>query len=163
MVTNLQNFSFWTVVQIHEIIVYMLDFTLAEAQLFRLLAGFFGKERVVPRMSVLAACGGELPAELPQLGIDSGQWARSNTCLFTIVDEDDNPKLVVEFFSGFADSVDVTEVEHQRYLMPILEAAGVLYITFSDDEFAEITDPRSSLDFFSLLQAKVGDELSYRS
>jgi hypothetical protein len=135
----------------------MIDFTLQEAQFYRVLVDFFGHDRVVPKMRVLAICGGTLP----QVAV-SGQpelelWANENKCLFTIVNEQDLPRLVIEFFSGFEESVEIQDVEHQRYLPRLLKAAGVQYVTFSLAEFSELLDPHSSLDFVTLLKAKVDD------
>ena len=132
----------------------MIALNLPEAQLFRLAGAFFGKDRIVMRMSVLAVCGGTLPAQLGDLGLNAEQWAKQNTCLLTVVDHDDNPRMVIEFFSGFEKCVDLKEAEHQRYLRPILQAAGVTYLTISDVEFDEILNPSGKLDFFHLLRAK---------
>lgn len=134
----------------------MIDFTLAEAQLFRLLAGFFGRDQVIPRMSAMAVCGGELPAGFEVEGTDMAVWARSNQCLFTIVDRDEQPKMVVEFFFGFDKSIEFSEAEHQRFLKPLLEAARIMYITISENEFAEMTSPSGNLDFYHWLKFKVG-------
>lgn len=131
---------------------------MTEAQLFRLLAGFFGRDQVMFRMSVLSICGGELPGKV-DLGttrkdFDLKSWARSSTCLFTIIDPECNPRMVVEFFAGFERSVDATEVEHERYLKPILQAAKIPYVTISGEEFEELLDPNSSLDFCTFLEHK---------
>lgn len=139
----------------------MIGITHSEAQLFRLLAQFFGRDRVVPHMSVLAVCGGELPESIftithPLNANGSlGLWAEDNKCLFTIVDDDDNPKMVVEFFSDFDDVIDPQEEEHHRLIEPILRMAGVRYITITAQEFSEMLDPRCNLDIFTLLKAKV--------
>lgn len=133
----------------------MVFIELHEAQLFNLLASFFGRERVVPHMSVWSVCGGALPEGLRRPSEDLAVWAKSNKCLFTIIDGDDNPKMVVEFFSGFEKAIDATEEAHQRILPPLLAAAGIRYITISDEEFSELLDPRGSLDLFSLLEEKV--------
>lgn len=145
----------------------MIDLSPEEAILMRLLAGFFGQDRVILRMSVLAVCGGELPANIVAIldgrgagGLKVDQWAAENKCLFTIVDDDDNPRMVVEFFSGYQQAIDVVEFEHQTYLAPILEAAGIKYVTMTNHEFSEIVDPQASLDFFSFLNAKVNEQLS---
>ncbi len=72
-------------------------FDLPEAQFFRLLCRLFGPEQVIPRMSVYTVCGGRLPGAVE--GLEGGQiqcWAKSNQCLFTILDQDDNPKVVIE-------------------------------------------------------------------
>lgn len=131
----------------------MVNLALHEAQLYRLLSGLFGGERVVPHMRVISVCGGEVPAG--ECDGDLRTWAQNNRCLFTIVDADDKPCLVVEFFSGFTEFVDPTEAEHQRFLKPMLAAQGIRYVTISPTEFSEILDPGSSLDLVSFLQDKV--------
>ena len=136
----------------------MINLSLNEAQLFRMLVGFFGRDHVVPQMSVTAVCGGKLPEDVSHNGNDLGDWARRNNCLFTIVDKDDAPRLVIEFASGFSDAIDAVEAEHQSYLRPILDAAGIHYVTISDAEFAEMTDPAGQLDLVSFLKAKFGYE-----
>ncbi len=138
----------------------MVTFELHEAQLFNMLSSFFGRDRVVPHMSVLSVCGGELPEAAQALKNDLQTWARSNKCLFTIVDADDTPKMVVEFFSGFAQAVDPVEESHQRYLPVLLRAAGVRYVTISNNEFSEVLNPNGNMDFLTLLGAKVGLEPS---
>ncbi len=130
----------------------MIAFSLQEAQLYRLLAGFFGGERVVPNMRVIAVCGGELP---PGQAPEAARWARENNCLFTIVDESEEPRLVVEFFSGYANRVDVSEEQHQRFLRPLLAARSIRYITISEGEFSDLTDPRAEADFVAFMEKKV--------
>ena len=140
----------------------MINFDHRQAILFRILSSFFGRDQVIPFMSVISVCGGALPAEFPtsqQNGngheIDMLSWARRNRCLFTIIDAQSNPRMVVEFFSGFKQVVDVEEAEHQKFLKPILSASGVNYVTFSRDELEEILDPEGTLDFYTLLKSKV--------
>lgn len=144
----------------------MINFSHEEAILFRVLADFFGKERVIPKMSVMAVCGGKLPQLTPstaqyvkQSGAEFEKWAQSNKCLFTIVDASDNPCLVIEFFSGFSESVDVVEVEHQTYLPSVLKAAGVKYVTMTNAEFSDMVNPGESFDFFAFLKEKVGEQI----
>ena len=150
----------------------MIDLSHEEALLFRVLTSFFGKDHVIPHMSVMAVCGGSLTnnsnlidmfittngSHNGSLAVDAAgrmsEWARVNKCLFTIVNPLNEPRMVIEFFSGFENSVSIRDVEHQRYLQPILSAAGVSYCTISSEEFSEITRPGSSLDFFSFLRAK---------
>lgn len=120
-----------------------------------MLSRFFGKTHVIPKMSVLSVCGGNLPGEFSNEERDWTPWARENRCLFTVVDHLDEPKMVVEFFSGFKDAVVAEEVEHQKYLKPLLSAANISYVTISDIEFSEVLDPQAPLDFCSLLQDKI--------
>lgn len=140
----------------------MIDLSLDEARLFRALSAFFGRDAVIPHMSVLAVCGGEIPAEVrtresAAVLAKVESWARSNRCLFTVVDGDDQPRLVVEFFSGFKEAIDVVEAEHQRFIPPLLRAARVPYVTFSVEEFLETLDPSGAVDFVRLLHAKLDE------
>ena len=136
-----------------------MNFTLSEAQLFRMLSSFFGEERVVAKLSVKVICGGTLPVDSPELL----EWASSNRCLFTIVDFTDTPKLVVEFFSGFEESIDPAEEEHQRILPELLAKVGVQYITVSESEFDDILCPGSGYDLTTFLQEKVDQNFFSRS
>ena len=102
----------------------MTDLTLEQAQLFRMLTGFFGQDRIILNMSVLAVCGGELPApvypsdEQPRsLPADLGAWAKGNRCLFTVIDSDDSPKMVLDFealdsSAGGHGTVDPEKIEY---------------------------------------------------
>ena len=67
----------------------MIELDNNEAILFRLLASFFGRDKVIPQMSVLAACGGDLPegkfSEQEQQILRIS--AKKMKCLFTVVNE----------------------------------------------------------------------------
>jgi len=52
----------------------------------------------------------------------------------------------------------VKEAEHQRFMLPVLEAAGIPYLTLSADEFNEMLSPAGTLDLFSWLKFKLGVE-----
>ena len=132
--------------------------SLAEAQLFRQLVTLFGEDRVIPQMSAMAVCGGKLPRLKENIDLTPTQlatWARAARCLFTVVDHNDDARLVVEFFSGFKDSIDAIEVEHARYLRPILEAAGIRYVTIAHQDFSEMLNPASGIDLVGYLQASL--------
>lgn len=136
-----------------------------EAVLFRILVGFFGEDRVVPNMSLMAVCGGELPSNV-QRGVLSEiekssrllaqQWASQSKCLFTIVNEQDDARLVIEFVPNFDGSVDVKQMERQRLTRPMLQAAGIPYLLMSQDEFSDITSPGSGFDFVAFLESRIG-------
>ena len=134
----------------------MPDFTLQEAQLYRMLVNVFGAERIIPHMSVLAVCGGELPKgivvedrPLPQ---DLSGWAKSNRCLFTFVDSEDAPTLVLDFEAFNDGTVDPNRIEYQRVVRPLLDAAGVRFFTITNDEFAELLKPTGNLDLLGFFQ-----------
>ncbi len=137
----------------------MISLELHEAQLFRVLTSFFGEENVIPNMSLMSICGGSLPESLSSVhtqGIlgDVEIWARQSKCLFTIVDREDSPKVVFEFFSGFDRPFAPKDVESQRNVRPILQLKGIKYVTISLDEFNEILDPNGNLDFYHWLKDK---------
>ena len=132
----------------------MFSFTLEEAQLYRMLGELFGKDQVIAGMSVLAVCGGTLPEQIQAEQPSIRSWAKENKCLFTIVDHEDLPKAVVEFVHSLESTVELAQVEHQRFLRPILSAAGIVYLTISIEEFGQVLDPEGNIDFPTLLRAK---------
>jgi len=127
-----------------------------EAILFRLLTSFFGRDRVIPQMSVLAACGGELPEEKFKKEEQQAValWAKQKKCLFTVVNQEDAPKLVVELGVDAKTSIDVAELDKQQQARPILSAAGVPYIILSKSDLSFITDPEGPNNWFHLLQSR---------
>ena len=134
----------------------MSEMSLEEAQLFRVLGGLFGRDRVIWNMSVRAVCGGELPevTQDPQEGAAS--WEDIAGCLFTIVDHDDIPKMVVEFAVDLKGTIDLKLLERQTLLPKLLESQGIRYIVVTASEFNELLDPQSSLDLVSLLGDRLG-------
>lgn len=85
-------------------------------------------------------------------------WAERSRCLFTIVDGEDEPKMVVEFAPDFSSYIEVDQLERQSRLPLLLKSRGVQYLTISGDELNEILDPRSSLDLVALLKDRFGIE-----
>jgi hypothetical protein len=136
----------------------MAEMSLAEAQLFRMLVSFFGEDRVLWSMSVRAVCGGDIPEQCGLDGEEVESWVANDKCLFTVVDHDDNPKMVMEFSPDFSEFIEVDRLERQKKLPPLLGACGVQYVTISSQELVEILDPRGGLDFFSFLKDKFGVE-----
>jgi len=136
----------------------MAEMSLTEAQLFRLLTGFFGEERVLFSMSVRAVCGGDLAELGAACDPETRAWAERARCLFTIVDGEDEPKMVVEFAPDFSSYIEVDQLERQSRLPPLLKSRGVQYLTISGSELGEILDPRSSLDLVAWLKDRFGIE-----
>ena len=134
---------------------FMSAMSLPEAQLFRLLTSIFGEEKVIYNMRVISVCGGEIPQECIVGDPMLLHWSQSNRCLFTLLNGEDQPRLVIEFFSGYEASIVAVEAEHQRYLRPLFTKLGIHYVTISDEEFSDILDPNSGYDFFALLRDKV--------
>jgi len=132
-----------------------------EAVLFRLLVAFFGEDRVIPHMSLHAVCGGGLPADLSAdirgeieklSSRKATEWARGSKCLFTIVDQQDSPRLVMEFFQNFDRVIDLTDLHRRRMMPAVLSAARILYVTISADELGDIMDPGLDYGLADFLQ-----------
>jgi len=134
----------------------MVEMSLEEAQLFRMLGAFFGRERVVWNMSVRAVCGGDYPALDGESQEGVADWAEVSACLFTIVDEDDNRKMVVEFAPNLSDCIEVKQLDRHERLPSLLLRRGVEYLSLSAEQFNEIVDPNGSLDLISILKDKFG-------
>lgn len=130
-----------------------MQLSMAEAKLFRVLTDIFGHDHVIPKMRVSALLPLGVPESQQRSGIDA--WVKANQCLFTVVNHDDSPTLVVEFYNGFNDSIDPREEEHQRILPGLLAAAGIPYLTVSFEEFEEALAPDSEIKFPDLLRLKL--------
>ena len=140
----------------------MTGFLLEEAQLYRMLVAFFGAERVIPHMSLLAVCGGEVPARISPtiagtLPADLVGFARGHRCLFTIVNEDDSPRMVLDFEAADPDAINADRLEYQRVAEPMLAAVGVRFVTITGPELTEMLKPGGNLDLFSLLRGRFED------
>ena len=132
--------------------------SLDEAQLFRLLVGFFGKDRVLFSMSVRSVCGGDLSALPEKLDDETRAWAERSRCLFTVVDDDDAPKMVVEFEPDFSSYIEVEQLERKSRLPSLLKANGVQYLTITGKEMGEILDPNGGMGLIDLLKDRFGIE-----
>ena len=145
--------------QARAIVLNMEHFELREAQLFRILSGVFGKDRVIPRVGIGTVCGGEMPDLPPARYPNYEAWAKDFRCLFTIVNHEDDPCMVVEFFNGFSVAVDPREAEREHYLPSVLKCRNIHYITLSHEEFDEILAPENDFSFLQLVECKIGDEV----
>lgn len=131
---------------------------LEEAQLFRMLTDLFGRDQVLFRMSALTVCGGQVDAVPHKLRdgfattSELSRWAAGETCLFTIVDADDSPKLVVEFAEEFRDIVDPLLVDHHRILPTLLEEVGVRYVRILRAQLHAMLDPRTNYNLVMMLE-----------
>jgi len=137
--------------------VSIAEFNIEEAQLFRKLVALFGKDCVIPNMSLSTVISdsyeGSDGSTLPFLT----ERQAGSKCLFTIVDANDKPGLVVEFAATEGDIVDIERLERCKHLEPILSAHNIRFVTLSLSEFNETLDPSSGVKFISLLQGKLDD------
>lgn len=134
----------------------MGEMSLEEAQLFRMLSGFFGRDRVIWNMSVRSVCGGSISTSVNTTAPPAGDWIDMSGCLFTIVDDQDNPRMVIEFEADFSRYIEVSQMERSQRLPVLLQDHGIRYVSISPADFREMTDPRSSLDLISFLKDKFG-------
>lgn len=136
----------------------MAEMSLDEAQLFRLLVGFFGEDRVMFSMSVRAVCGGDLAVLSKAFDEETRQWAERSRCLFTVVDHEDEAKMVVEFEPDFSSYIEVEQLERKSRLPALLKARGVQYLTITGKEMEEILDPNGGIDLVDVLKDRFGIE-----
>ncbi len=136
----------------------MVEMSLAEAQLFRMLTTFFGKDNIVWNVSVRTVCGGDYPEGGLESKDEVSRWAESAKCLFTLVDEQDNPKMVVELAPDVASYIEVDVLERHQKLPGMLLACGIQYVSVSRKELDEMLDPSSSLDLVAFLKDRFGIE-----
>jgi hypothetical protein len=116
---------------------------LEHAALFRILTDFFGSERVIYNMSVASVCSSNSKSIMP---------LHSRTpCLFTIVDGDDNPKLVIDTLGTDPSIVDVERIETTKVLRDILEEAGIYFVLITPSELQDLLDPLEDLDICKYL------------
>lgn len=137
----------------------MLDISLEEAQLMRVLGTFFGSDRVIPKMSLLAVCGGKLPVLKAPLPGHNSAWGSRQKCLFTVVDRTDNPIMVFELFSGFGEVIDLKEISEHESIQPYLAAAGVQLFAIDKEELSLLLQlgENEEVEFFGFLEEKVKD------
>lgn len=127
----------------------MINLELHEAQLFRLLAGAFGKERVVYNMSLNTVC------EDSRNGPARETWWAQYKCLFAVTDAQYEPRIVIDFAPGFNGTIDAEQAYRRDAAKVALNAYGVHYIGITRDEFERILDPDANFGLFQLLELKV--------
>lgn len=118
-----------------------------EAILFRLLCSFFGKDKVIPQMSIQCVCGEKLSRQL-------AFCPKTTKCLFTVVNEDDTPCLIVELGIDLKDSLDIKELDKQQALSKLLPEAGIQYLVLSKSDFSFVTSPANPENWFLFLKDK---------
>ena len=133
----------------------MVELTLEQAQLLRVLHALFGRDRIVCKVSVNLVCDGALPAEFLGNGEALQSWAKHYKCLFTVLNEAGSPKLVVEFNHEFEEALDVQNFEFKPLLEPILKAKQVHYVSISRKEFDALLQGADTLEFVRLLGTKI--------
>jgi hypothetical protein len=127
----------------------VINLELHEAQLFRLLTGTFGKERVVYNMSLNTMC------EQDRVNLNRESWWREYKCLFAITDNQYDPKLIVDFAPGFNGIIDAEQAYRRDAAKMALNAHGLHYIGITKDEFERILNPDSNFGLIQLLELKV--------
>ena len=85
-------------------------------------------------------------------------WAERNRCLFTVVDAEDDPRMVVEFEPDFSKFIEVDQLERKSRLPGLLKASGVQYLTITGEEMGEILDPNGTIDLVDVLKDRFGIE-----
>jgi hypothetical protein len=152
---------------------------LHEAQLFRVLTSLFGEGKVFFDLSAALVCrSGKVQkssedspvaesldsldpvhaSKLPEAHHPPVQWERLSNCLFTIIDHNDIPQLVVEFSASPQEYVDVEAMERQKELLAALSHYGVRYVVLTKKDLYDILDPTSALSGASFLLRKIEEQ-----
>lgn len=126
---------------------------LHEAQLFRALSHCFGEDRVLFRLCASMVCRSSLRGRVEDES--AVNWELLSSLLFTIIDHDGDPHLVVEFDVEHGNVIDVNALERKEILGPLLTRIGVRYLVISRDELCEMLDPASELTLATLLLSKI--------
>jgi len=132
-----------------------LRFSSSQAQLFRQLMDVFGADRVLPNLHVSMICGQSYPPSLTADFPELPQWAKSTICLFTVIDGESDPRMVIDIFDGFEESIDVKQEERQRYLPLLFSGINVHYITLGSDEIASIGNTGNREMLCAILEQKI--------
>lgn len=124
-----------------------------EAQLFRLLQGIFGEDNVLPYMRLKAITGGKLP----DLSLDKFKEGSHDNlkCLFTVVDYNDEPKMVIDIDADEIDSIDILKFEKQEIVSAYLKELKIKYLLISLIELEQILDVTSELTLANCLHSKI--------
>lgn len=134
----------------------------AQAQLLRLLGDFFGSDQVIPFMSISSVFT-DLVADLYNYaeefdGSCNQEWLKREKCLFTIIDAEGDPKLVIELSAGDIDPIDLVNLKKQDILEELCSEAKICFALISHHELAQILDPSSRVSLISCLSSKLVNE-----
>ena len=100
----------------------MTHLDLDSATLFRLLTAFFGKDQILYGMSLYTICGGSLPEGILE---DQVMILKALNCFFTVVDEADHPKLVIDLLPYTGGVIEMGRFEQQEVVEQALLRVGV--------------------------------------
>lgn len=130
----------------------MIALSLEEAVLLRILESIFGHGQVIPNMSLCAICGGD------EAKRNSEPYKMQ--CLFTVVDPDDMPKLVVEFTETNQNTIDLSSYNRIEIIEPILAEHQIRYMVISREDYSDLTHPAADREFLiNFFSEKCGVEI----
>ena len=132
------------------------QFTLREAQLFRMLTTLFGEERVIPHLSLSMVLGAQ------ELDADTRNWAAQQRCLLTIVGKDDEPRFVLDFAAIEGEVIDPSRIELHSRGAELLTKHGIFFFSMKDLQFQRLisSGPEFTLvHYFDEQFSKLGIDL----
>jgi len=130
----------------------MIDLTQKEVHLYKILVTLFGKENVIPRVTVKTVC-----ENLPDTASFFPKELEGVQVLFTVVNDDDAPKLVVEFAPEISEVVDVYALEREKKIVHLLNACQIRYISINDLDYQDLIKFNKHRDFLvQFFQEKCG-------
>jgi len=133
----------------------MTNLTHDEVILFKHLQGFFGFDNVIPHMRCLAIFE-SAKVSLPEV-LDSNKEAmmERHRCLFTVVDNDDKPKVIFELSESDAVTIDLLHMNDKSIAEDLFQKVGIKHIAVSRQEIKEIGLPGSGYSMVDYLRDKL--------
>jgi len=131
-------------------------FSLKEAQLYRLLAALFSEDRVIPYMSLAAVLGEQ------RLDAETLAWCKKQSCLFTIVSTEGDPKFVLDLAAIEGETIDPERVDLHRRGKEVLQKYGIYFFAISDVDFESVLlvgNGYTLVHYFDEQFAKLGIDL----
>jgi hypothetical protein len=139
----------------------MVHLEVHQAQLLRMLAALFGEDQLLVNLSlrmVIDSCEDMQQAVREGVCSAAGSPVLDTKCLFTIVNGNDRPQLVVDF-SGFGESyIDAAALKQNEAIERVLAEAGIKCLFIHPKDFQAILDKDAETTLVSVLQGLLDDK-----
>ena len=123
-----------------------------QAILLRLLTDVFGKDNIVFDISLWL-----LLQDFENIASDNKDFKKLK-CLFTILDKNSTPKMVVNFDPLYDKEkyIDMKELEKHQILENNLKEVNITYLVINKDDFEGLTHPKHPVNIVDLFNFKLG-------
>lgn len=123
-----------------------------QAILLRLLTQVFGKDNIIFNISLW------LLLQDFDIELANNVQYKNYKCLFTILDKNNTPKLVVNFDPLYEKEkyIDVHEFEKHTILEKVLKEVSVMYLVVNKEDFDGLTHPKHPVSVIDFINYKLG-------